>query len=149
MIIEKEGNIFDSLANAISQGVNIRGLMGAGLAKEFRSRRPNMYADYKIACDLGELQAGSFHRYFDVASGQWIYNIASQDDPGPNARYTWLVEGLRATLNDLRNQGLRSLAVPQIGCGIGGLEWGTVRWLIGLLADDYPEITIELWTYKN
>ena len=144
-LIERTGNIFNTDATAIGHGVNTRGVMGAGIAKQFRVRFPAMYDSYSAACRSGQLNPGECLAYPD-RSGLLIANIASQDAPGPRARLVWLRTGVASALVSAAEHGHRVLALPQIGCGIGGLAWGEVLPVLGELAASGP-VDIEAWTF--
>lgn len=145
-MIEMTGNIFTTTAPAIGHGVNIKGLMGSGIAVQFRTLFPEMFRQYKAVCGSLALQAGEVFVY--ESPNFTVYNIASQDLPGKNARLDWLEDGLRATIADAEIRGYSIVALPQIGCGIGGLDIEDVR---PLLADVEmgTSVQFELWTYER
>lgn len=125
MLVE-EGNLFEMDAPAFGQGVNVRGVMGAGIAAGFRNAYPDMYREYQVRCSTGELSPGGVFTWLDEESGCYIFNMASQDGPGPNARLEWLASSAARALNTADELGIPYIAIPQIGCGIGGLEWDDV-----------------------
>jgi O-acetyl-ADP-ribose deacetylase (regulator of RNase III) len=149
LITERTGDMFESNAEVYGHGVNIAGVMGAGIARQFKANYPSMYEEYKNFCDNNELKPGETFMY-EVSTIHWIANIVSQDMPGANARYGWLTMGLAATYGDLVDRGHQdwTVALPQIGCGIGGLDWNIVRGIIVDVAEFY-DIKTELWTYGN
>lgn len=121
-----KGDLFLSGAPAIGHGVNCRGVMGAGIAKVFRAEYPEMYQKYKSLCERGLLTPGNTWPWQD-ASGLVIYNMASQDEPGANARLEWLARTASRVLVNADARKFDRVAIPQIGCGIGGLEWDDVE----------------------
>lgn len=123
---EVEGDLFDADTPAIGHGVNLAGVMGGGIARVFANRYPEMVPTYRQACLDGTLQLGGFQR-FDADDGRLIYNLASQDRPGADARYQALRDAVGAALADLLGLGISELALPRIGCGIGGLKWEWVQ----------------------
>lgn len=144
-MIEMTGDLFTSTAPAIGHGVNLKGKMGAGIAVLFKNRFPKMYESYVYACDTFALLPGIVLIY--DAESPIVYNIASQDLPGANARMEWLEAGLRSTLQDAQTRGLDRVALPLIGCGIGGLDEAEVVPLMEKLDSEYtPEI--ELWRFQ-
>jgi len=151
MIIQKRGNIFNSETGVVAHGVNIHGVMGAGIAKEVRQRHPDVYEIYKDHCRRGNLKTGMLLPVFSEAdeSPRWIFNISSQDAPGRHASYVWLEEGVRKSYEFLERQGLRGIAFPRIGAGIGGLEWERVEQIIVRYANEHPEILTEIWTFAR
>lgn len=119
---EIEGDLFDQKVQALAHGVNCKGLMGAGIAKPFRDKFPLMYEEYVLMCKAGQLRPGSVFAHY-AGGGRWVYNIASQNSPGPDARKEWLSAGLYSALIHARVYGVKEIAAPQIGCGIGGLDY--------------------------
>lgn len=124
-MIHKTGNLFDTTGSALGHGVNVDGLMGAGIAKIFRDRYPRNYETYKLRCSLRELQPGKSLAIKE--KGVLVVNLASQDRPGPNATYGWLFSSALDAAKKLIAIDIHTLAIPQIGCGIGGLEWDKAR----------------------
>lgn len=145
-LIHKTGNIFHTDALGIGQGVNTQGAMGAGIAKQFKELLPSMYQSYREACKIGDLLPGGVHIWESAMPGRFVYNIASQDLPGPNARMEWLESGVKAALKHAEDAKLEKIALPRIGSGIGGLDEREVQTLLERLASE-SEVDIELWTY--
>lgn len=122
-----QGDLFDFAdTHIIGQGVNCKGKMGAGIAWGFANRYPTMRSFYRQVCDQDALRPGGVLPWFDPTTGHDIVNIASQDFPGADARIGWLRSGvwLAAAYAVCRD---RPLALPWIGCGIGGLDMAPVR----------------------
>lgn len=139
---EFTGNLFGSDATALGHGVNVDGLMGAGIAKQFAALFPTMHMNYRALCNAKLLMPGEV--YVHTTPNLTIYNIASQDRPGRNARLDWLAEGIDAALSDTSLLGHSALALPRIGCGIGGLSWDDVE---PLLAEIEARHSTELHIY--
>lgn len=120
-MIIRRGNMFDTELEAIGHGVNCAGVMGAGVAKKIRELYPHNYENYRAACQRKQLKPGGVHvnREYDT----YIVNMASQNMPGADASYPWLFESALNGANGAVKRGLDSIAIPMIGCGIGGLEW--------------------------
>lgn len=143
MLTEYNGNLFDSTAPVLGHGVNVYGKMGAGIAKAFSSQWPDMYLEYRDFCFRGDLLPGDGYLYF--AEDRIIANIASQDYPGPHAKLEWLESGLANVCEYLQDMNINTIAIPQIGCGIGGLDWKDVKPVIQDVSDFY-DINIEVWS---
>lgn len=141
-----QGDLFSAAVPALAHGVNVRGVMGAGIATEFRARFPEMYAEYRGLCRDGGLVAGEVHPWRDPASGCWVYNLASQDKPGANARLEWLDSSVRAMANHASRHGVAKVAMPRVGCGIGGLRWRDVHRVLSGIARDHEHVELEVWT---
>lgn len=112
----KKGNLFATENTIIGHGVNIVGVMGAGIAKTFKDLYPDNFLLYKDLCKSNALKPGMV--LVTEEKGKTIVNIASQDYPGPCARLEWIKQGLEK----FYQLGYTSLTLPWIGCGIGGLN---------------------------
>lgn len=125
-----QGDLFDKALNfdALAQGVNTKGKMGAGIAVPFRTKWPDMFKEYEQLCnDFTDILPGLVHTYDNIGwSGndpvQVIYNMFSQDWPGPNAKYEWLASSTLIMRLDAEARDLTRVGLPWIGCGIGGLQ---------------------------
>lgn len=146
-LYHKEGNIFDSTAQALGHGVNTQGDMAAGIAAQFRDALPEMFDDYSRVCKQGDLWPGGLHAWKHPQHDISILNIASQEIPGANANYVWLAQGVRKALLYAEISDYSTIALPRIGSGIGGLDEKKVEGILLGLATSSP-VDIELWTYK-
>ena len=153
-IIHKTGDIFTTDQKAVIHGVNIRGVMGSGIAKTVRALYPDVYTAYKDCCKAGLLKAGGLFPFYghsptgEVAD-RWILNAASQDEPGPSASYEWVQESVRRSFSFAVRTGLPGVAICRIASNIGGLEWVPVLSIIEKLALEFPNLEIEVWTYDK
>lgn len=145
-LIFKTGDLFSSDAPALAHGVNTKGAMGAGVAKGFKERWPDMYEEYRVQCKDGTLQPGGLMGWIPEG-GPTIYNVASQDFPGPHAKMEWLSAGIYNALRDADSRGYDRIAVPRIGAGIGGLDWHQVEAFLRGLAKESP-VDIEIWSQE-
>jgi O-acetyl-ADP-ribose deacetylase (regulator of RNase III) len=140
--VERTGDLFEADdLDAIAHGVNCRGVMGAGIALEFKNRFPENYKNYLRWCKSGYLHPGGLMVLRIVNDpGPLVFNLASQDKPGPHAKYRWVASSVAKMLDEAENpEGkIKRIGIPQIGCGIGGLEWHHVRELLRLVAGDSP-----------
>lgn len=128
MITYPDGSIFDSGAEALVNPVNCRGVMGAGLARAFAERWPEIVPPYRRACEDKTLALGTvlvhplghgFVIYFPT-KGHWT----------EKSKVSSIAMGLKSLASTVRQLELASVAVPALGCGLGGLHWVTVRPLI-------------------
>lgn len=123
------GDLFDETwgFDAIGHGVNCKGVMGSGIAPLFRNRWPIMYHRYKRICDEDYLLPGMVMPYLVASKGLYVYNIASQYNPGASAKLTYLKAGLDYVHFHMLEKDVKHLGLPRIGAGIGGLSYEDVR----------------------
>lgn len=125
-IIYTEGDILTDPAEAIVIPVNTIGMPGAGLAKAWAKKDPESAGVYKSLCEKGFVKVGEINIIIHGES-RWIMFPTKEHWKHPS-RLEWIEQGLM----DLQPQvaGLESLAVPALGCGLGGLNWEDVRRLM-------------------
>ena len=121
------GDLFLSGAQVLAHGVNCRGRMGAGIAQEFKRRWPRMFKEYRRRCHVGALVPGGMMLWCE--STPWILNLATQDTSG-GARLDAVDEALASLALNHQELGIRSVAMPQVAAGLGGLDWSQVRAVI-------------------
>lgn len=122
-----QGDLFTDRHPALGHGVNCRGLMGAGIAITFKRRYPEMFDKYKRFCDAEKLTPGMVYPYLDDKRNTWIYNMATQNNPGKNAHLMYVEECAEKVLTHADENSISYVAIPLIGCGIGGLSWQNVQ----------------------
>lgn len=124
-----EGNLLDSGAEALVNTVNTVGVMGKGIALMFKERFADNYARYRAACKVGELHVG---RLFvtepnELQGPRWVVNFATKQDWRSPSRMEWVRQGLVELRQFLEENHVRSVAIPPLGAGNGGLAWDEVR----------------------
>lgn len=139
----REGDLFTSGLPALAHGCNCQGVMGSGIAAQFSKRWPAMYAEYRSRCATGEFRPGDVMMWRDTDwrmpfSPVTIFNLATQDQPGPDARLDALAVSVSRMLLLAERDAIAAVGMPLIGCGIGGLEWADVGYLLELLAARSP-----------
>lgn len=125
MVTVKIGDLFQSKAQTWVNTVNCVGVMGKGVALEFKRRFPDMFEDYVERCRSGQIKLGRPYLYKRVVP-PWILNFPTKDDWRSVARLEVIEEGLRYLQAHYRLWGIESLAVPPLGCGQWQLEWRVV-----------------------
>ncbi len=123
------GDILQSKAQTLINTVNCVGVMGKGIALEFKKRFPDMYKDYLSRCERHEVKPGIPYLYKTLFPPQ-IINFPTKDHWKSISRIEDIEHGLRDLLDNYKAWGVTSLAVPPLGCGNGQLEWRTVGPLI-------------------
>ena len=127
-IIYTEGSIFDLDAEAIVNPVNCVGVSGAGLALQFRLRYPENDSVYRQNCRLGRLQPGRvLITETGLDSPKRIVNFPTKRHWRDSSRLDDVKLGLRRLHEELRRREIRSVALPALGAGLGGLPWDAVR----------------------
>ena len=132
MIQYKTGNLLEANADALVNTVNSVGVMGKGIALQFKQAFPENYDQYRQACERGEVQPG---RMFVFATGnlmgpRFIINFPTKRHWKGKSQIEDVDGGLDALVEVIRTNRIRSIAVPPLGCGNGGLDWRVVRPLI-------------------
>ncbi|BCO56066.1 hypothetical protein MINTM005_13100 [Mycobacterium intracellulare] len=131
-------NILDSDCEAIINTVNCVGVMGKGLALQFKQRYPYMFLDYKDACAAGRVELGRIHVYEDHATGKLIINFPTKQHWRNDSRIEYIEWGLKNLRRYLKAGGIKSIAIPPLGCGLGGLDWDDVERLLREHLHDLP-----------
>lgn len=119
------GDIFQSRARTLVNTVNCAGVMGKGIALEFKKRFPAMYADYKARCDAGLVRLGEPYLY-SAHPTLLIVNFPTKDHWRSPSRLADIVRGLDYLVAHFSEWGITSVAMPPLGAGNGGLEWTLV-----------------------
>ena len=125
MITVRIGDIFESDAQTLINTVNCVGIMGKGIALEFKERFPDMFEDYAQRCKEGRVKLGEPYLYRRLTP-PWILNFPTKEHWRSVSRLQDIVAGLRYLQAHYREWGIASLAVPPLGCGHGQLEWRVV-----------------------
>ena len=138
-----KGDLFLSGCQTLAHGCNCVGLMGAGIAKEFKKRFPEMYNEYKIRCMSNTFVPGDYFLW--KKSTPWILNLATQYST--NGANIDLINYSFQTIADYyKNEGITSIAMPLIGAGLGGLTWGNVN---PILIKHLGSIDIPVFVYSE
>jgi len=123
------GDILQSRAQTLINTVNCVGVMGKGIALEFKKRFPDMFEDYRQRCEHGQVRAGVPYLHRSLMPPQ-IINFPTKDHWKSVSRIEDIEQGLEYLLSHYREWGVASLAIPPLGCGNGQLEWRVVGPLI-------------------
>jgi len=143
------GNLLDAPVEALVNTVNTVGVMGKGIAQQFRERFPENYRAYVRACKAGEVAPGRMFVVREASLGhgeQWVINFPTKTEWRYKSSYAYIESGLQALVEVIREKNIRSIAVPPLGCGAGGLTWAKVQPMIaqylGPLAEEGVEIQV-------
>lgn len=121
----KIGNMFESDAQTLVNTVNCIGIMGKGIALEFKKRFPEMFKDYKARCDCNEVKPGVPYLYDSLFPPQ-ILNFPTKTHWRAASRIEDVEKGLKILRENYKRWGITSIAMPPLGCGNGQLLWSTV-----------------------
>lgn len=122
-IHEIQGDIFLTDAQCILHSCNNLGYMGAGIAKDIKSKFPLVYDSYKTLCKNKNVTPGDVYieRYYNP----WIINLIGQDRLG-QADIKYLYRGLTTIQQIYKRENIQSISLPKIGAGLGNLQWNSV-----------------------
>ena len=145
--VSLSGDIFNSSVDALVNPVNCVGVMGAGLAKDFKEKYPDNYIHYKNICDKNLLKIGTCFSYCE--NGKYIVNFPTKEHFNQASEYSHIEAGLDALVRHIQKYNIKSIAIPPLGCGLGGLDKKIVKQLIikYLLKNLESNILVELYNF--
>ena len=133
MIHYTTGNILESNAQALINTVNTVGVMGKGIALQFKKRYPNNFNAYQNACKQGDIAIGKLFVTKDCnlnSDEKIIINFPTKKDWRKSSEYSFIEKGLDNLIQVISQQNIKSVALPPLGAGNGGLEWEKVKKII-------------------
>ncbi|TMN21416.1 macro domain-containing protein [Lentibacillus cibarius] len=147
MIILKQGNLLNDEAEALVNTVNCVGVMGKGIALQFKQAYPKMFTEYQKACRQEEMQPGKMH-VVDTKSlfnPKFIINFPTKRHWKSRSRKEDIESGLVDLVKVVKDLGLKSIALPPLGCGNGGLKWSEIRPKIEKAFEQIPDVEVHLY----
>jgi O-acetyl-ADP-ribose deacetylase (regulator of RNase III) len=152
MIEFVKGDIFTSQCDALVNPVNLQGIMGNGLAREFKVRFPTNFKIYKEACYTGEkIYTGKSLVVRDVLRGRTfatpvhIVNFPTKTEWRNDSKIEYIRDGLFDLLEVIEKYKFKSIAIPPLGCGKGKLDWDKVKPLITLFMNEVPDVKVMVY----
>lgn len=128
MITYKTGDLLSADAEALVNTVNCVGIMGRGVALQFKRVYPDNFKAYAEECDEGQLKPGSMFVFeTGLLRPRFIINFPTKKHWRGKSRLSYIETGLQSLVEEIKKRGIRSIAVPPLGCGEGGLDWQDVR----------------------
>lgn len=129
MIEYKTGDILREDVEALVNTVNCVGIMGRGIALQFKNAFPDNFKAYAAACDRNEVQPGRMLVFETerLTNPKYIINFPTKRHWRGKSRIEDIDAGLVALVNEIRSRNIHSIAIPPLGSGLGGLDWSTVR----------------------
>lgn len=147
MIERTQGNILKADAEALVNTVNCIGFMGKGIALQFKKAYPRNFDAYHKACKAGEMQPGRMFivDLHSMLNPKYIVNFPTKRHWRADSRYEDIASGLEALVAEVRQRGIQSIAIPPLGCGLGGLDWNQVRPMIEQAFAALPGVRVLLF----
>ena len=129
MIELQHGDILKAKTDALVNTVNCVGVMGRGIALQFKKAFPEVFKAYAAACKRGEVEPGKVlvHDLNRLKQPHYVINVPTKKHWRGKSRMEYVDAGLAALVAEVRRLGAKSVAVPPLGCGLGGLDWDEVR----------------------
>ena len=148
MIELTQGDLLNQDAEALVNAVNCVGVMGRGIALQFRKAFPENFKVYEYACKHGKVRPGAMlvfetHR---VKNPTYVINFPTKRHWRDKSRIADIESGLEALVAEVKRLRIRTIAIPPLGCGLGGLEWPDVRPRIEKVFSSVPEV--HAWLFE-
>lgn len=121
MITYVVGDLFKSPARVLVNTVNTVGVMGKGLAKDFKTIYPEMFKQYQLLCEKGQFNVGQLWLF--KTNHKWILNFPTKKNWKHPSKIEYIDAGLQKFVSTYADKGITSASFPLLGCGNGGLDW--------------------------
>lgn len=139
-----KGDIFSSPAQVLVNTVNLDGVMGKGIAFQFKKLYPDMFKKYQMFCEKNMLDIGKLWLY--KSEEKWILNFPTKRHWRNSSKLEYIEEGLKKFVATYKEKNITSIAFPKLGCGNGGLEWKVVKPIM----DEYlKNLPIDIYIYED
>lgn len=142
------GNLLESPAEALVNTVNTVGIMGKGIALQFKNEFPNNYEEYVKACEDGTFSIGKLlitEEESLLYGKKTIINLPTKTDWRKPSEYSYIDIGLKELAKEIKTRNIKSIAIPPLGAGNGGLNWEKVR---DLMEKDLVDLDSEISIYQ-
>lgn len=148
MIKFTQGNLLEANVEAVVNTVNTLGIMGKGIALMFKERFPDNFKAYERACKRGEVQTGIMFvtASSELSGPRWIINFPTKKHWIHPSKIEYITEGLKNLRSVIIENKIKTIAIPPLGSGNGGLDWNEIKPLIISALDDLEDI--EVWVYE-
>lgn len=151
MIHFKTGNILNDKSEAIVNTVNCVGVMGKGLALQFKKAFPYNFKLYKSACDKGLVTPGKMFitKSEDLFAKQWVVNFPTKKHWKGSSNIDFIEQGLKDLVVQIEKNDIKSVAIPPLGAGLGGLDWQVVKEQILLTFKNLIDVEVNIYEPKG
>jgi O-acetyl-ADP-ribose deacetylase (regulator of RNase III) len=151
MIELTSGDILKDDSDAIVNTVNCVGIMGRGIALQFKNAWPENFKAYEAACKRGEVQPGRMFVYEvgQLTTPRFIVNFPTKRHWRGKSRIEDIESGLEALVHEIRARKIRSVAIPPLGSGLGGLDWRDVLPRIEAALSELPNVRVRIYEPKG
>jgi len=149
MIYQKIGDILKARSMAVVNPVNCQGVMGRGLAALFKKKYPDMYSAYVSAFYKGKLKIGSVFAYVRKGVPKYIINVPTKDHWNKPSEFEYVQKGLDALVVFVKQHKIKSLAVPLLGCGLGGLDKKVVYRMMEKTLGELNNVDVTIYVDKE
>ena len=145
------GDIFKAHVDALVNTVNCVGVMGKGLALQFKKNYPVNYKLYELACERQEVVPGKMFVYLSTqdSSPRCIINFPTKNHWREDSRMEDIESGLTDLIAVIKENKIESIAIPPLGCGLGGLEWAQVKPKITSAMDKLKNVRVVIYEPLN
>ncbi|MFD6444063.1 macro domain-containing protein [Promicromonospora sp. NPDC060204] len=144
---EVHGDLLEADVDALVNAVNTVGVMGKGIALQFRRTYPEMYDAYALACKAGEVAVGQMHVWPTGApiGPRYVVNFPTKKHWRSGSQLSYIEDGLVDLVRVIQELEIRSIAVPPLGAGHGGLDWTEVRPRIETALGGLTDVEVRLY----
>jgi len=145
MIYYVKGNLFEAPAQTLVNTVNTVGVMGKGIAKQFKDIYPDMFSNYRNLCERNEFSIGQL--LLHKTPHKWILNFPTKMDWRQPSQAKYIEAGLKKFVATFSKIGIYSIAFPALGCGNGELSWDDV--VYPLMHKHLSTLPIDVFIYPH
>ena len=151
MIELKQGNLLQEKTEALVNAVNCVGVMGKGIALEFKKTFPENFQAYKKACHQKQVSLGNMFIFStrQTFNPHYIINFPTKNHWRNKSKINDIEKGLESLTKEVKNLNIKSISIPPLGCGNGGLEWQEIKPLITQSFAKFPQIKVILFEPFN
>jgi len=141
------GNMLEAETEALVNTVNTVGVMGKGIALQFKERFPMSFKIYADACKKGEMQVGKMLivKENTINGEKLIINFPTKTEWFKKSQYSYIEDGLKDLVKVIEEYQIKSIAIPPLGCGNGGLKWEKVKPMMDKYLGQLPNVGIQIY----